>query len=452
MSIRQSTIDRPRYGRPFSIRRPSTSGFTLVELMVALALAAMISVAIMVISNQAREVYEATARKVEVYNKFRFALLSMDRDFSRWIPTSNLEFFIDGRGSNSRRNQNWSPGEELPDTRDERGPGVVDGGTFKDYDEFAYILERHYLGEEKDGTWKIHDAYQMYFRTMTFVEGRTREANVEYMLLDPTTVDSFQNPLPPVKVSKDKMRELTLYKIVRYHDIKPGELDKPAMNFPIVRKWVEVCSNVTDFRLEYTTDNRFDRKVNASFRTPAEDFRQPAEVATQPLKVPQLDNAFKKVFGYGSSKLQVSYEKATGFREYFGDRQTRNEHRPTRFGFEQNPRMKFAELTPGDRIFIFTESAMGGQVGGNQGVAGNAANLTIFPAGIYTVKTNIAGKLEFVEDIDSNHWSRDANAVRFTAAFLPEALRITIRVVEEESKIPEPKTLQRVVWVRQKAR
>ena len=49
-------------------------GFTLVELLVALALAAVISVSIMFISTQARSAYQATVRKVEVYNSFRYAM------------------------------------------------------------------------------------------------------------------------------------------------------------------------------------------------------------------------------------------------------------------------------------------------------------------------------------------------------------------------------------------
>ena len=49
-----------------------TPGFTLVELMVALALAAMISVSIMFISSQARDAYDGTVKKVDVFNRFRF--------------------------------------------------------------------------------------------------------------------------------------------------------------------------------------------------------------------------------------------------------------------------------------------------------------------------------------------------------------------------------------------
>src|SRR6267142_148947 len=127
---------------------PGRAGFTLVELMVALALAAIISVSIAVISSSAQKAYEETTRKVEIYNKFRFALLSLERDFSKWIATSNLEFFSDGKGAGARKNEQWDPGEEMMDQKpDEHGPGVVDGGG-PGYDEFAFIQDQHYLGTD----------------------------------------------------------------------------------------------------------------------------------------------------------------------------------------------------------------------------------------------------------------------------------------------------------------
>ena len=48
-----------------SRRSRATAGFTLVELLVALALAAIISVSIMFISTQAREAYEQTVSRVD---------------------------------------------------------------------------------------------------------------------------------------------------------------------------------------------------------------------------------------------------------------------------------------------------------------------------------------------------------------------------------------------------
>ncbi|MGH9363014.1 MAG: PulJ/GspJ family protein, partial [Thermoanaerobaculia bacterium] len=403
-------------------RSRASRGFTLIELMVAVALAAMIAISVGMISGTAQQVYRTTTRKVEVYNKFRVALFTLEKDFQRWIPTGNLEFFIDGRGGGGgagggRRNENWEEGEELPDIEDkEHGPGVLDGGTFGEYDEFAYVVEYHYQGQEADGVWKQHDAYQAYFRTMTFVDGRVREANVEYKLLDANDVDAHRKPQPPKRVPRERMRDLTLYKIVRYHDIHPSEIKKSTANFPIVRRYVEVCSNITDFRVEYTTDNRFDNRVNPAFRTPAEDYERPAEVATRPARLP--NGSLRKLFGYGSSKLQVQFDKATAYRGIFGDRGgARGDHRPVRFGFQQNPQIKFAELTPGDRIFVFTESNRGG--GGNLAGQPSVGNLVQFPPGHYTVKTNLAGQLEFIQDIDSSGWPRDPTGVSYKAPFLP---------------------------------
>ena len=163
------------------------TGFTLVELMVALALAAMISVSIMFISSQARLAYEATVKKIDVYNRFRFVLHSIDKDIKNWIPSSDLEFYTDGRGSGSRRNNHWDPGEEVPDRKDEFGPGVADGGMVGEYDEYAHIIERHYFSEDGGtrGEEKRHDAYQLYFRTLTHVDGAIRVANVEFMRRPP---------------------------------------------------------------------------------------------------------------------------------------------------------------------------------------------------------------------------------------------------------------------------
>ena len=49
-------------------------GFTLIELMVALALSAILSIMIMMVSTSAQETYTSTLQKVEVYNRFRLAL------------------------------------------------------------------------------------------------------------------------------------------------------------------------------------------------------------------------------------------------------------------------------------------------------------------------------------------------------------------------------------------
>jgi prepilin-type N-terminal cleavage/methylation domain-containing protein len=445
------------------------AGFTLIELMVALALAAMISVAIMVISNQAQEVYETTSRKVDVYNKFRYALLAVERDFSQWIATPNLEFFVDGKGTGTR-NENWDPGEELQDIKDKAGPGVIDGGLFKEYDEFAYVIERHYKGTERtEGTGevsKIHDAFQVYYRTVCFIDGRPREANVEYKLLDPGNPDSFGNPQPPVDVPPERMNQLALYKVIRYHDISYDEILKPNENFHIVRKFVEVATNITDFRIEYTVDNRYEfqdpSRGGNGFRTPSEDYQKPVEPMTRPDLISGTEGfpggpVYLKRFGYGTMNINASkkWPTANGFPALFGDRRTvGGEHRPVRFGWQANPDIKFCELSQGDSIYIFTDLVRGAAqvAGAGWGVAGGSGLLSRFPAGVYHIRTNRSGMLEFLEDVDSTTWgTSNITNVRYKAAYLPEAIRITMRVIND-MPVPEARTMQRIVWIRQKSR
>jgi len=253
------------------------------------------------------------------------------------------------------------------------------------------------------------------------------------------------------------MQGLSLYKIVRYHDIKYSELETTSVSFPIVRKDLEICTNITDFRIEYTAENRFDPRMSSGFKTPREDYESPAEPSVAPVQVPEATivdaPAFRKTFGYGTMRIPNPFPRAMAFRAIFGDRQARQDHRPMQFGWDQQPQIRFAELTPGDKIFIFTESSRGGAGAGQIGVAGIASYLTQFPAGTYTVKNNVGGRLEFYEDVDTTSWQRDSPGIYYKAAFLPQALRITIRVIDDTSSAErQPKTLQRTVWVRQKAR
>lgn len=434
------------------------AGFTLVELMIALALAAMVSVSIMFISSQARKAYDETVKKVDVYNRFRFALLQLENDIRGWISTSELEFFIDGRGRGARYNLHWDPGEELPDTMDEYGKGVVDGGTVGEYDEYAYILQRHYVSLEPMQTeQKRHDAYQMYFRTLMYIDGAVRQVNVEYALLDPNKLETNLPMLPPppdTVVGRD-VANLTLFKIVRYFDLNPDLIKTPNQT-PIVRKVLEVCSNVTDFRVEYLVQRDVLGRVEPGFRTPEEEYRNPGELEARPLRDPSFGptGGYKKLFGYGSVKLDVKYPLAQAIPGIRADEGLAgiSDPRPVRFGFLNPKSIYFGELIPGDQIFIFTasERAEVQQGLGAQG-AENAGKLMRFPSGDYTVQSNINGLLEFEEDLDTSEWGgKTQTGIYYKASYLPAAIRVTLRVVDDRGQ--NPKTLQREVWLRRRSR
>lgn len=436
-------------GKPFGRR-----GFTLVELLVALALSAVISVSVMFISTQARNAYDATVKKVDVYNKFRLMFQTIETDLKQWIATGELEFYTDGRGQGARLNQHYDIGEELPDLRDKNGAGVVDGGVYGKYDEFGYILQRRYISREKfQPEPKLHDAFQCYFRTVTYVDGGIRVANVEYLLADPSKPFVNGKPQMPSQVELDDIPNLSIYKIVRYQDISADVIVRQA-EIPVLRKVIEVATNVTDFRIEYSVENRFSRtNTTPGFSTPEEEYLKPPELAVRPTVVrgEGADGVFVKNFGYGSVDLETSYVRATAFPSRGGDQGLANqgEHSPVRFGLQGDPTLAYAQLTPGDRIFIFTGSSRGDASA--SGSTGNAAQLIRFPSGDYTVKANLRGLLEFAEDIDSVTWNGEPQPnIFYKAPFLPSAVRVTIRVIDDKGE--NPKTMQRQIWIRRRSR
>ncbi len=450
--------DPDRSTRPRAPKR--TSGFTLIELMVALMLAAIVSMSIMMISSQARLAYEETVKKVDVYNRFRFALQQLENDFKNWIPTGDLEFYQDGSGRAGKLNSHWDPGEEVSDVRDAFGLGVRDGGTYREYDEFAFIEERHYKSREpdpEDPETREHAAFRAYFQTMTYVDGAMRLANVEYYLADPkkTMGNGSRAPGFPTVVEPEHVPNLSLIKVVRYYEITHGSIQK-VNETPVKRRVIEVATNVTDFRVEYTVDPQLEQrrrsKSEIEFFTPESEYKAPFEVALKPERIES--GVYRRSFGYGSVKLDQSFDLATAEPDFRGDRRVglnNGRHAPVRVGFKGNTRVRFAQLVPGDRIFLFTEGNRAARAQGGGGGGAGLANLVRFSAGDYTVKTNLNGLLELEEDIDSTEWGgQTQSGILYKAPFLPSAVRITMRIVDDKGL--NPKTLQKTVWLRRRSR
>jgi len=446
-------IDRARYIARCEEFESRYSGFTLIELMVALGLSAIISVSIMMISSQARMSYDETVKKVDVYNRFRYAFRSIEEDLQNWIPTSDMEFYQDGTGRNASLNGHWDPGEETQDSRDQLGPGARDGGVYDNFDEFAFIEQGHYKSREpQQKDEKVHDAYRIYFQTLTYVGGAMRLANVEYALVDPRLPRRNGSLRRPEKIRQPKhVADLTLVKTVRYFHVTPDMITN-VNKVPSRRTEVEVATNVTDFRLEYAADAamRSRRSAKLTLYTPEMEFRSPVEKAVRP-EFTRRDRVFRKRFGYGSVKLGVRYPRGTAYPGIRGDRNIGSgagDHKPTRFGFQGDPTMQFSQLVPGDKIYVFTEAS---RAGGGGSSASTTLRLIQFPSGDYTVKANMGGLLEFDEDIDSTNWNAQTQSgLLYKAAYLPAAVRITMRIVDDKGE--NPKTLQKVIWIRRRNR
>ena len=402
------------------VNRSREQGFTLLELMVALSLAAIISLSISSVGTQAQRIYEATTSKVDVYQKFRYALRDMETTLRGWEPTTSLEYFVDVNDQNSNvgKNSHWDEGEE----QTIKGPNLA-GGIPDRYDEGAKIIERTYTIVNGPFETK-HDAYSVYFRGPVTIDGVSKLANVEYLLVDPRTIQQAEEDdrdveIFPIGADSDEEivdnTNLVLLKVVRYLDINADNYDRDDN---VVKQTItEICSGVTDLRIEYFYDNIFDQRSGA-FCTPSTE-RDLVRSESPPKEI--SSDVWVKEFLYGGFNdfsrgvgVRGRRDVATGVDEptYF----------QARGGADDN---RFSQLSLGDSIFIWSDGA------------------TQFPIDEYTVRRNDNGKLYFDEPIDSTEWDSDQSSLRFRAAYVPTAVRVSIRVLNDEGL--EPRTLSIMV-------
>ncbi len=407
---------------------PAGGGFTIMELMVALALALIIFLCISRVSSEAQQIFDETTTRVELYQKFRYAMGDLKSQLERWQVTSDLEFFIDAQGS---PNGHWNGGEQIPDKNN------LDGGRPEKYDEAAQIVERTYQWIPEVGAPQDHDSFSIYFKALTEIEGVLRIANIEYFLADASTGDWRR---VGAEVEGEALRDLSLVKVVRWIDEqseeevkrgqKPGDKRRGADLTKSVRKvrkkTIELCQNVTDLRFEYYCDNEHDSQPGA-FLTPGEE--KLGKILKSEHPVTALPNGgLLKEFMYGGT------DRVTHGNAERGERKSdTGAVRWVEFSAgAATAGINFSELAFGDTIYIWKEQ---GQLGA-------------FKAGDYTLFRKVTGKLEFQETIDSSLWDGDQSGLRFKAGYVPSALRITLRVLDDKGR--NPRYLQSIVYPFQK--
>ncbi len=216
-------------GRRGAVRRLrcSGAGFTLIELMVAIALMVVIVLQIQIVFNGARRLYERSDAMVQVFQNARNALDLLERDLKNAIKTDQMEFFNDrqtaayGRGS-------YNVGEENPVLRGRFLPGL-------DYvPAFSVEQPRSYTPrlQNQGGPYRM-DA--IYFRTVANIKGVPKEVLVRYELF--AGIDPQSNP--------------RRWPVLRRTLIEVESVD-PTTGFPIVKVHdpVDVCYYVQEFKVE----------------------------------------------------------------------------------------------------------------------------------------------------------------------------------------------------------
>lgn len=389
------------------------AGFTLLELLVALTLAAIISLIIAQVGTSSQKMYESTISTVETYQKFRYALDDINENLSKMVPTASLEFYQD----QGRSRGYWDEGEELKDQ--DVGPNL-EGGTPRKYDEAATLFERKYLLEDpRPDEPQEHWNDSIYFKAPVEVEGVIRLANVEYFLADPRRLedDLADGKIPAEEeISFSDSRSLVLLKVVRYIDLNESNYNTTEVR---VKKVIsELCSNVTDFKIEYFYDNHFDSK-SGGFMSPSVEVT-PELVDSEDTGLRNIAGTYTKKFLYGGFLSNIRTNALRGTRNI-----ETGSSMPVQFNYSGSNKIRFSQLKTGDKLYIWSD-------GGSS-----------FPSGEFTLLYNSEGRLLLKEPIPSSTWERDPGGLRFRAPFVPPAFRISVRVLNEKGE--EPRTLTMVV-------
>lgn len=151
-------------------QRPA--GFTLIELMVAMALMMILTGSVVFIFIQAQKIFTTVNARVEVYQYARYAFDQMERDLANVVRTSDMEFFDDQPPPGGRPGR-YDPGEEIPITGARDNPSIYNHSlTMRQPEEYTGV----------DGLRYRHDS--LYFKSVTVAGGQTSAALIEYALAD----------------------------------------------------------------------------------------------------------------------------------------------------------------------------------------------------------------------------------------------------------------------------
>ncbi|RME76457.1 MAG: prepilin-type N-terminal cleavage/methylation domain-containing protein [Planctomycetota bacterium] len=365
------------------------SGFTLIELMVAMALMVIIVFQIQVVFSSARRLYERSDAMVQVFQNARNALDILERDLRNAVRTDQMEFFNDrataafGRGS-------YNPGEEIPALRGRfiRGLDYVHALSVKEPQPYTPRMR----AEGGPYRW---DA--LYFRTIASIKGVPKEVLVRYDLF----------------VGADPQSNPRRWPVLRRTLIESTGVD-PATGHPIIKVHdpVDVCYYVREFAVDLYVPDR-SRGTAGRFYAPHEAVaggRPPAGDAHPP----ELTR-----YGSGGEYAVVCVEKGQGQLTSDGDLVTAD---PLR------------RIAPGDRMYVLTQPGAGHTP---QDFDGPLTIRAIDRSQNGQTRVSFEQKAKVAAALGAN-----PPAVVWRAGWLPAALRITLRIADGKSV--EVRTLQRV--------
>ncbi len=376
-----------RIGHRPASRRRQARAFTLIELLVSMTLMTILTGVVVFAFVQAQEIFVKLDAKVQVYQNVRYTFDQMERDIANMVKTADMEFHNDPINKG-----HYDPGEEITDPF----------GTF----DFAATIRQpaeYTSADPKDGG-RLHRHDSFYFRTVSVVEGRTKEVLVEYFL-----------------IGTDKVRPRLMRRVFDIVSVNADGTLVPRL--PPIED--EMCLYVMDFKVEYYFDSKRTPQISGEFFD--------AKDAVVPTSGNFIDSPVIPYKTITSGGTEVSTFYQNGARPVPPATDTRGLIQMTDGFFRTNDRVDLGALEPGDSIYLF-----------------NADNPQ-FPTRDYTIKRIFETSpgsnrwlFEFREPVDVTGLTKDIN-LSYRAAWLPAAFRITLKIKDAQAQ--ELRTVTRVFKV-----
>ncbi|MCZ6688029.1 MAG: prepilin-type N-terminal cleavage/methylation domain-containing protein [Planctomycetota bacterium] len=368
--------------------RPS-SGFTIVELMVAMALMIILTGVIIFIFAKVRDVTLYTEAQAQVFANARYAMDQIAQDFSGMIKTIDMEPFQDLEDQNTRmRNSHADPYEDKFDPL---------GGPHEERYDYSPTIREGYYTKTVRGHKIIHSADKIYFKTIATEKGRPVEGFVNYYLDE---VDQERPILRRRFQWFDRERKVFLP--------DPARLD-------------DVCYFVTDFKIEF---------YYVPYRGKSNE-RQGAGMWLSPIKAHERGirdpdpRAETFVFNYHfDDRLRAGLDLEASGRGKLNVN-PRDGYRAT---FTTTSKFPFPQLVPGDRIFIYEQvpKKPPGQIP------------WIVDQELTIAEIGPSGVIYFVERVivkpEGNDTPPPVLSCNYRAGFLPSALRVTIQIKDHRAE------------------
>ncbi|MBI4577290.1 MAG: prepilin-type N-terminal cleavage/methylation domain-containing protein [Planctomycetes bacterium] len=389
--------------------RSRRTGFTLVELLIAMALMVILTSSIVYVFAQAQYLVSSGTAQVEVYQNVRAAFEVMDADLGNTVRTVDMEFFRDSTSD--------------PNGHFDAGAGEDIGGANMRWHEagmdpyvYAMTLRQGFYDGDRG---QRHANDSLYFRTLTTEGATARSLLVTYWLdvMDPVTGAPRERPI--------------LKRSVQWFEPNPVPHFSPVQD-------EDLCYYVTGMRIEWMLrDKRSDSPgdfftAEEASRGSRRDPANPQTILGDRFCMNILPNAAE-----GEAMINAYYRFHRSDSAW-NERGIVDRGDGDGFGWFRPANSRMQMVSEGDSIYIF---GVPDRQPGRPKLEWKFRDLRVRKV-VYPSSGNIE-RIYFDEPLRTGPMGSDTQIeVEYRAAWLPPMVRVTLRLIDERGD--QVRTIARV--------